>query len=99
MATRRAPAAREVQPPPQPPSTRPTGTETVALPVEVHRVRVMFADGATVDFLTVDRGGSHMREAALKHHYGTRSPKEQGQRIEGVADLGVEYTHTPEVPA
>jgi hypothetical protein len=74
--------------------------DPVSVPVDVYRVRVMFSDGETVDYLTVDQGSSTLRGWALEHHYGYKSneanaKKHPDHQIVGVADLGVVYTYMP----
>jgi hypothetical protein len=69
----------------------------VCLPIPVHRFRVLFADGALVDFLA-SWDTSNVRAEMLDAHYGPR-PKtahDPHVRIEGVAHLGQEYVYTPE---
>jgi hypothetical protein len=94
------------------PSTTPTGRrlarkaqvpqvnpETIALPVPIHRFRVLFADGALVDFLA-SWDTSDTRGQMLDRHYGKRPAKDRHNdptyRIEGIAHLGQEYVYTPE---
>jgi hypothetical protein len=70
-------------------------SETVPMPIPVHRYRIMFADGAIVDFLAT-RDGSELRDFALAHHYDTDPPYGKGAHtIVGVADLGLVFTYEP----
>ena len=76
---------------------------TIALPVSIERFRVLFADGALVDFLT-SRDTSDIRAQMLDAHYGKRPQTQKHNdptyRIEGIAYLGTEYIHTPtELPS
>jgi hypothetical protein len=60
---------------------------------------VLFSDGMTVDFLSYsDHSG--IRGEMLDLHFGPRPKSEKGadKRIEGIADLGVVYVYTPELP-
>jgi hypothetical protein len=76
--------------------------EVIPLPVSIERYRVLFSDGALVDFLAyADHSG--IRGQMLDAHFGPRpkSPRrgdENEARIEGVAHLGQVYVHTPAIP-
>jgi len=103
MPTSRAPRpvrrpTEATQPPVAAPGTQ--AQETICLPVPIARYRVLFADGALVDFLAyADHSG--IREQMLDAHYGKRSQASKHNdptyRIEGVAHLGQEYVYTPQV--
>lgn len=95
MAT---PAPRPRKQAPPPPQATPVTPDTICLPIPVHRYRVLFADGALVDFL-VGRDTSDTRADMLDAHYGKRPQASRhddpSYRIEGIAHLGEEYVYTP----
>jgi len=102
MATARAPRPRKAtqettEPPGAAPAPRPAH-EVICLPVSIQRYRVLFADGALVDFLAAS-GNSDVRADMLDAHYGKRPAAQRHSdptyRIEGVAYLGEEYVHQP----
>jgi hypothetical protein len=68
-----------------------------AIPVAIHRYRVLFGDGATVDYLAHSHN-SDVRALMLDEHYGKRAKGNHDDRIEGIVDLGVAYQHTPAEP-
>jgi hypothetical protein len=69
----------------------------VPLPFPINRYRVLFSDGATIDFLSyADHSG--IREQMLEAHCGKRPKDETTHGIEGIAHLGQEYVYTPAVP-
>lgn len=73
--------------------------DTISLPIPVHRFRVLFADGALVDFLA-SWDTSDTRAKMLDAHYGPNRAKGHDRhdpqvRIEGIAHLGEEYVYTP----
>lgn len=75
-------------------------TQTISIPVAIRRYRVLFSDGDTVDFLSYsDHSGIrgdmldlHFGKGRKKNPHGAESAE---ARIEGIADLGVVYVHTP----
>lgn len=70
----------------------------VPIPVPIYRYRVLFSDGALVDFLAYsDHSG--IRGDMLEHHYGKRTKPPAEHRIEGIAHLGQVYVHTPCMPS
>jgi hypothetical protein len=71
-------------------------TAPVPIPVAIHRVRVLFADGAVVDYLTHSTN-SDVRAFMLDQHYGKRAKDHPG-RLEAAVDLGALYEHVPTEP-
>jgi hypothetical protein len=70
--------------------------QTISIPVAIRRYRVLFSDGATVDFLSYsDHSG--IRAQMLELHFGKLPKAQQGadKGIAGIADLDVVYVHTP----
>jgi len=68
------------------------------MPASVHRYRVMFSDGSTLDVLAANGDSSTLRAFAFKHHYGKESGSKSvdpADRIEGVADLGEDHQYVP----
>jgi hypothetical protein len=78
--------------------------ETVAVPVPIHRYRVLFSDGAVVDFLA-GRDDSNLREHMRITHWGAKGPDSVKAKdgvtraIVGVTDLGEELVYTPDATA
>jgi hypothetical protein len=79
---------------------RPNDHQPTPLPFPINRYRVLFSDGALVDFLSyADHSG--IRGEMLEAHFGklpAKGPKAQEARIEGIAHLGQEYVYTPASP-
>jgi hypothetical protein len=66
------------------------------MPASIHRYRVLFADGQTLDVLAANGDGSVLRAFVYRHHYGKESGKgPAADRIEGVADLGEDHQYVP----
>ena len=72
----------------------PKALPAVCIPVTIHRYRVLYSDGAMVDYLA-SSDNSNIRAAMVAHKFGAKPDK--FDRIEGVVDMGVEYVHTPEL--
>lgn len=72
----------------------------IPLPFPVYRYRVLFTDGATVDFLAYsDHSG--IRGQMLDQHFGKRPKTRPGDSLEGIAGIapmGQVYVHTPAIP-
>jgi hypothetical protein len=72
-------------------------TDVVVIPIDVHRYRVLFSDGRVQDFLA-HRDTSTAREVMLawarQSSYEARIVPGDSLSIQGISDLGVEYTWT-----
>jgi hypothetical protein len=67
--------------------------DLVPVPIAIFRYRVLYSDGAVIDFLAC-REDSFVRAVMLKTHF-PKSPSKSDGRIVGVAELGFEYEYTP----
>jgi hypothetical protein len=74
-------------------------SDAVPVPCSFHRIRVMFHDGATVDYIAYE-ADSHFRQWVVENHYGVKESSakwDKKWRIEVIVDLGEEFVFTPTI--